>query len=66
MAAQTGERQTVRVVNRALMGGGAALVAIGGILCMAGGLAVTAAVIGASRSWLGRREEPPRAGPSAG
>ena len=48
-------------VNRVLLGGGAALLALGGLLCMAGGLAATAAVVGAARSWVRQWDEPPRA-----
>jgi hypothetical protein len=47
-------------VKHGLIWGGAALVALGGLLCMAGGLAVTVAVIGATRSWVRQLEEPSR------
>lgn len=59
MTDPSNERSSVGV-NRVLLGGGAALMAVGGLLCMAGGLATTAAVVGVARSWVQQWEEPPR------
>lgn len=60
MAARSNGGPTVEV-NRVLLGGGAVLMAVGGLLCMAGGMAATAAVVGAVRSWVQQWDEPPRA-----
>lgn len=57
MPVTSNPRPTVRV-KYALMWGGAGLVAVGGLLCMAGGLAVTVGVLGATRSWVAQLEEP--------
>jgi hypothetical protein len=59
MTAESNEERAIEV-NRALLGGGAVLMAVGGLLCMAGGLAATAAVVGAARSWVQQWDEPPR------
>lgn len=48
-------------VNRRLLGGGTVLMGVGAVLCMAGGLATTAAVVGVARSWVNQWNEPPRA-----
>ena len=48
-------------INRSLLNAGLVLVAVGGVLSLAGGLAATAAVLGAARSWVRQWEEPPSA-----
>jgi hypothetical protein len=50
-----------RAMNRPLLSGGLVLLALGGVMCMAGGLATTAAVVGAARSWMQQWDEPPSA-----
>jgi hypothetical protein len=47
------------VMNRSLLSGGLVLLAVGGVLCMAGGLAATVAVAGAARDWIRQWDEPP-------
>ncbi len=48
-------------VNVPLLTGGLALLAVGGVLCMFGGLAATVAVVGAARGWVRQWDEPPSA-----
>ena len=45
-------------LNRPLLTAGVALLAVGGLLCMAGGLAMTAALVGAARNWMQQWDEP--------
>jgi hypothetical protein len=46
-------------VNRSLMTGGLVLLAVGGVLCVSGGVAATVAMLGAARSWIRQWDEPP-------
>jgi hypothetical protein len=46
-------------VNRRFVWGGVAMLGVGGLLCAAGATLCTAAVIGATRRWVGQLEEPP-------
>jgi hypothetical protein len=48
-------------INRPLLAGGVGLLAAGAVLCLAGGVATTVAVIGATRTWVGQWEESPAA-----
>jgi hypothetical protein len=45
--------------NRKLLWGGVALFGAGGLLCAAGATLGLAAVVGATRRWVGELEEPP-------
>jgi hypothetical protein len=57
MTPRTDERKIE--INRGLLVGGAMLMSVGAVLGMAGALATSVAVIGAARSWVRQREEPP-------
>lgn len=46
-------------VNRSLLNGGLVLLAVGGVLCVSGGVAATVAMLGAARSWMRQWDEPP-------
>jgi hypothetical protein len=59
MTPRTDERKIE--VNRSLLVGGAILMSAGAVVGAVGALAVTVAVIGAARSWVGQLEEPPSA-----
>jgi hypothetical protein len=59
MTPRTDERKIE--INRGLLVGGAVLMSVGAVVGAAGALAVTVAVIGAARSWVGQLEEPPAA-----
>jgi hypothetical protein len=59
MTSGTGERKIE--INRGLLVGGAVLMSVGAAVGAVGALAVTVAVIGAARSWVGQLEEPPSA-----
>lgn len=48
-------------MNRSLLNTGLALLAVGSVLCAAGGVAATMAVVGAARSWIRQWDEPPAA-----
>jgi hypothetical protein len=48
-------------INRSLLNGGLVLVAVGSVLCMTGGLAAMAAVVGAARSRVRQWDDPPSA-----
>jgi hypothetical protein len=49
------------LVSRNLLLGGVALMVVGGILVMAGGLVSTVVAVQAGRRWVATWEEPPRA-----
>ena len=46
-------------VNRALLGSGVVLISVAALLGTIGGVAMTIAVVGAARSWVQQRDEPP-------
>jgi hypothetical protein len=46
-------------VNRRFLWAGATMFGVGALLCAAGATLGTAAVIGATRRWVGQLEEPP-------
>ena len=46
-------------VNRRFLWGGVTLFGVGGLMCAAGATLSIAAVVGATRRWVGQLEEPP-------
>jgi hypothetical protein len=46
-------------VNGRFLWGGVALFGVGGLLCAAGATLSVAAIVGATRRWMGELEEPP-------
>jgi len=53
------DEMAVMDVNRRLLWGGVTLLGVGGVLCAAGATLSIAAVVGATRRWVGQLEEPP-------
>jgi hypothetical protein len=52
---------SVLEVNRPLLISGLALLGVGGLLCVAGGITAAIAAVGATRSWVSQWDEPPAA-----
>jgi hypothetical protein len=57
----TSQTESSIELNRGLLVGGVVLISVGALIGLVGGIATSAAMIGAARSWARQLDEPPSA-----